>query len=126
MITKFRNPLLAVGLHVTLLSRVRNTPQLPLSCELLVQHFELVDELLAYGSKDVSGRDGPVCLDTDEQLGDVRMPDCTAALSAGLSPSYAADIQLTLVASHVDVGVSLEMLGEQVSQGVILFPQDKV
>lgn len=37
-----------------------------------------------------------------------------------------SDVFLTLVASHVHIWVGLEMLGKQVSKGVILFLQDEI
>jgi hypothetical protein len=49
-------------LHIALLASVGNTSQLPLACELLMQHLKLVDEFLAYRSEDIAGRDGPICL----------------------------------------------------------------
>lgn len=58
-------------LHIALLSSVGDTSQLPLSCELLMQHLELVDEFLTDGRKHVAGRNGAICLDTDEELRDV-------------------------------------------------------
>jgi hypothetical protein len=40
-----------------------------------MKHLQLVDEFLAYGCEYVSRRHGPIGLDADEELGDVRMPD---------------------------------------------------
>lgn len=65
-------PLVTI-LHVALLSSVGDTSEFPLSRKLLMQHLKLVDELLANGREHITGRDGTVCLDTDEELRDVRV-----------------------------------------------------
>ena len=53
-------------LHVSLLTSVGNASQFPLSRELLVQHLELVNELLTDRREDVARSHLTVCLDTDE------------------------------------------------------------
>ena len=68
-------PSQTIGLHVALLASVGDAPQLPFSRKLLVQHFQLIDELLADRCKDVARRDCAVCLYTDEQLRDVGVAD---------------------------------------------------
>lgn len=93
-------------LHVALLSCVGDTSQLPLSCELLMQHLELVDEFLTDGRKHVAGRDGAIRLDTDEELRDV-----------GVS---------NLISGHVDIRMSLDMLGEKVTKGVVLLLEHEI
>lgn len=40
--------LMAIRWHITLVSSVGDSSQLPLASELLVQHLELVDELFTY------------------------------------------------------------------------------
>lgn len=57
---------LVAVLHIALLASVGDTSQLPLTCELLMQHLELVDKFLTHRSEDIAGRDGPICLYPDE------------------------------------------------------------
>lgn len=93
-------------LHVALLASVGDATELPLASKLLVEHLQLVDQLLADGGEDITGSDGAVSLDANKELRDVRVGN--------------------LVASHVDVGVHLEMLGEKVTESVIFLLQDEV
>lgn len=93
-------------LHVALLTSVGDATELPLTSELLVEHLELVDKFLADGGEDITGSDGAVSLDANKELRDVRVGN--------------------LVASHVDVGVHLEMLGEKVTESVVFLLQDEV
>ncbi len=65
----------AVGLHVALTTRVGDAPHLPFAGELLVQHLELVDELLAYRGEDVARGDCAVRLHSDKELWDVGVAD---------------------------------------------------
>jgi hypothetical protein len=100
-----KNNLVAV-LHVALLSGCCDTPQFPLSCELLVQHLELVDQLLTNRSKNIPRSDSPVRLNSDKKLRNVGVGN--------------------LVSSHVDVGVHLEVLGKKVSESVVFLHENKV
>jgi hypothetical protein len=60
-------------LLVSLLASVGDAAKLPLAGELLVEHLELVDELLAHRGEDIARRDGAVGLHADEKLRDVRV-----------------------------------------------------
>lgn len=93
-------------LHISLVTRVGDTSQLPLACELLVQHFKLVDEFFTDRRENISGRDSAVGLDSNKELGNIRMSN--------------------LVSRHVDVGVHLEMLSEEVTESVVLLLQDEI
>ena len=62
---------MAICLHIPLFSGIGDSSQLPLTCEFLVKHFELVDELLTDGSEDVSRGDNSISLNSYEQLGNV-------------------------------------------------------
>lgn len=64
-----------IGLHVALSARVGNTPQLPFSSKFLMQHFQLVDELLTHRGEDVARGHRAVCLYADEELRDVGVTD---------------------------------------------------
>lgn len=64
-----------VCLHVSLLAGVGDASQLPFSREFLVQHFELVDQLLANRREHISGRDSAVCLYAQKQLWYVGVAD---------------------------------------------------
>lgn len=65
----------AVGLHVALTTGVGDAPHLPFAGELLVQHLELVDELLAYRGEDVARGDCAVRLHSDKELWNVGVAD---------------------------------------------------
>lgn len=80
-----------IGWHASLVSSVGDASQLPLASELLVQHLELVDELLAYRRKHVARRNGSVSLDPNVKLGDIRMSDCCVSVS--FAPLVSVEIE---------------------------------
>lgn len=113
--------------------------QLVLTRELAAKLRELRDQVLADLGEGVLRGDDAIGLNADEQLGDVGVGDCS---KRSASVSYTATFEasgdyckgkmeemiscLTLVTGHQDVRVVLEVLGNEVANGVILLLDQKV
>ena len=69
------NALVAICLHIALLSSVCDSSQFPFTSEVLMEHLQLIDKFFTYCCENIARRYCAICLHADEELGNVGVSD---------------------------------------------------